>query len=267
MRSTRELMSLSGRTAVVTGGAGHLGRCFCETLAELGAGVAVVDIASESAQEFARDLQKRYPVPAAAITADLTNPEQIESAVKRISETFGALDILVNNAAYHPTQAAPDRGREPEAQSMEQWKANLGLVLDGTFAFTSACLPLLRKSTHASIVNIGSIYGLVGPDMRLYEGTDMRNPAWYAVGKAGIAQLTRYLSTTLAPAIRVNCIAPGGIWRGQPESFHAAYKARTPLSRMATEEDLKGALAFLATDLSGYVTGQVLAVDGGWTAW
>ncbi|MGE5112259.1 MAG: SDR family oxidoreductase [Acidobacteriaceae bacterium] len=267
MRSLRELMSLTGRTAVVTGGAGHLGRCLCETLAELGADIAVLDIAGDRATGFASDLETRYSITAAVISVDLTNDRQIEDALKQIIDQFGGIDVLVNNAAYNPKQVAPDHGREPEAQSMEQWKSNLALVLDGTFAFTAACLPLLRTSDHASIINIGSIYGLVGPDLRLYAGTQMLNPAWYAVGKGGIAQLTRYLATTLAPGIRVNCIAPGGIWRSQPESFHTAYKERTPLRRMATEEDMKGAIAFLASDSSAYVTGQILAVDGGWTAW
>lgn len=244
-----------------------MGRCLCETLAELGADIALVDIAGDGATEFASNLETCYSVTAAVISADLTYDRQIEDALKQITDRFGGIDVLVNNAAYNPKQATPDRGREPEAQSMEQWKSNLALVLDGTFAFTAACLPLLRTSDHASIINIGSIYGLVGPDLRLYDGTQMLNPAWYAVGKGGIAQLTRYLATTLAPGIRVNCIAPGGIWRNQPESFYTAYKERTPLRRMATEEDLKGAIAFLASNSSAYVTGQILAVDGGWTAW
>jgi NAD(P)-dependent dehydrogenase (short-subunit alcohol dehydrogenase family) len=117
------------------------------------------------------------------------------------------------------------------------------------------------------VINIGSIYGLLGPDMRLYDGTEMGNPAYYAAAKGGIVQLTRYWATTLAPEVRVNCVAPGGVWRQQPDSFHERYKSRTPLRRMATEEDLKGAVAYLSSDLSAYVTGHILVVDGGWTAW
>ena len=117
------------------------------------------------------------------------------------------------------------------------------------------------------MINVGSIYGMVGPDMRLYEGTTMGNPAAYAASKGGLLQFTRWLATILAPEVRVNSITPGGVWRNQPEAFHERYKARTPLRRMAHEEDFKGAVAYLASDLSSYVTGHNLLVDGGWTVW
>ena len=118
-----------------------------------------------------------------------------------------------------------------------------------------------------AIINIGSIYGTVGPDFSLYEGTSMANPAAYGASKGGLAQLTRYLATALAPLVRVNTISPGGIARGQPASFVERYRSRTPLGRMGAEEDLKGAVAFLASDAAAYVTGQNLLVDGGWSAW
>jgi NAD(P)-dependent dehydrogenase (short-subunit alcohol dehydrogenase family) len=125
----------------------------------------------------------------------------------------------------------------------------------------------LIDSGHGSIVLISSIYGLVGPDMSLYEGTSMANPAGYGASKGGLLQLMRYLATVLAPDVRVNAISPGGVWRQQPGQFHDRYRSRTPLGRMATEEDLKGAAAYLASDLSSYVTGHNLVVDGGWTTW
>ena len=116
-------------------------------------------------------------------------------------------------------------------------------------------------------MNIGSIYGVVGPDMSLYDGTKMGNPAAYAVSKGGLIQLTRWLSAVLAPNIRVNCISPGGVFRNQPESFVSKYLERTPLKRMGTEEDFKGAILYFASGLSSWVTGENLLVDGGWTAW
>ena len=118
-----------------------------------------------------------------------------------------------------------------------------------------------------SVILIASIYGLVGPDLRLYEDTLMNNPLGYGVSKGGLLQLMRYLATILAPDIRVNAISPGGVWRSQAEIFHKRYRERTPLKRMAIEEDLKGAFAYLASDLSAYVTGHNLVIDGGWTAW
>ena len=128
-------------------------------------------------------------------------------------------------------------------------------------------MPALRASGHGSIIHISSLYGVVGPDMRLYEDTAMGNPAAYGASKGGLIQLNRWLSTVLAPEIRVNAISPGGLWRGQPEAFVGRYVARTPLGRMGTEEDFKGAAAFLASDASAYITGQNLVVDGGFTAW
>ena len=125
----------------------------------------------------------------------------------------------------------------------------------------------LAASGHGTVIFFASIYGSVGLDMRLYEGTEMQSPAGYPASKGGLLPLMRYLATVLAPEVRVNAISPGGVWRGQTEAFHQRYVARTPLGRMATEEDLKGAVAYLASDLSAYGTGQNLSVDGGWTAW
>ena len=124
----------------------------------------------------------------------------------------------------------------------------------------------LAASGHGSVVNISSIYGLVGPNTGLYEDTSLGNPAAYSASKGGLLQLTRWLATVLAPDVRVNAITPGGIRRDQPQAFHDRYVANTPMRRMATEEDLKGAIAYLASDLSAYVTGHNLVVDGGWTA-
>ena len=152
-------------------------------------------------------------------------------------------------------------------QNSDTWRLALEVNLTAQFVLTQACAEALAASGHGSVVNIGSIYGMGGPDMRLYENTTMGNPAAYAASKGGLLQLTRWLATVLAPDVRVNAITPGGIWRRQPEVFCARYATRTPLRRMATEEDLKGAVAYLASDLSAYVTGHNLVVDGGWTVW
>ena len=125
----------------------------------------------------------------------------------------------------------------------------------------------LSSHKNGRIINISSIYGAVGPVPRLYEGTSMVNEAHYAVAKGGVIQLTRYLATTMAPTVRVNCIAPGGLQASQPKKFINKYIESTPMCRMAEPEDMKGAMAFLASDLSAYVTGQILFVDGGWTVW
>jgi NAD(P)-dependent dehydrogenase (short-subunit alcohol dehydrogenase family) len=139
--------------------------------------------------------------------------------------------------------------------------------LTAVFDLCQGLLPKLKLSDSPSIVNIASIYGIQGPDWRIYEDQNMANPAAYSVSKGGLIQLTRWLATTIAPEIRVNAIAPGGIKRNQPEEFIKRYSAKTPLGRMGTEDDLKGAVAYLSSDLSKYVTGQVLSVDGGWGVW
>jgi NAD(P)-dependent dehydrogenase (short-subunit alcohol dehydrogenase family) len=266
MKSVRELMSLEGRVAVITGGAGRIGEAFCHALAELGAAIVIMDIAQEAAEERADQIAQQYGVRANAYVADVSREDVVEAAIAKAEAELGRVDILINSAAY-PKLSLADDGIQIETQQLAHWKANLDVMLTGAFLMTRACAPYLRNSGHGTVINIASIYGLLGPDMRLYDGTEMGNPAYYSAAKGGLVQLTRYWATTLAPAVRVNCIAPGGVWRQQPESFHERYKSRTPLGRMATEEDLKGAAAYLASDLSAYVTGQVIAVDGGWTAW
>ncbi len=266
MKSLRELESLKGRVAVITGGAGKIGEAFAEALGELGASICIFDVAEEAANKRARQISQRFAVQAGAFVADVAREDSVQAAVSAAVARFGGIDILINNAAY-PKLDLPDDGLKVETQSLAHWQANLDVMLTGAFLMTRACAPHLRRGGRGSVINIASIYGLLGPDMRLYDGTEMGNPAHYAAAKGGIVQLTRYWATTLAPEVRVNCIAPGGVWRQQPDSFHERYKSRTPLGRMATEEDLKGAVAYLSSDLSAYVTGQVLAVDGGWTAW
>jgi NAD(P)-dependent dehydrogenase (short-subunit alcohol dehydrogenase family) len=266
MKTLRELESLKGRVAVITGGAGKIGEGFAEALAELGATICIFDVAEEAANERASQVSQRFAVQASAFVFNVSREDSVQAAVSTAFAQFGGIDILINNAAY-PKLELPNDGLEVETQSLAHWQANLDVMLTGAFLMTRACAPHLRRGGHGSVINIASIYGLLGPDMRLYDGTEMGNPAYYAAAKGGIVQLTRYWATTLAPEVRVNCIAPGGVWRQQPDSFHERYKSRTPLGRMATEEDLKGAVAYLSSDLSAYVTGQVLAIDGGWTAW
>ena len=150
-------------------------------------------------------------------------------------------------------------------QDVETWEKAIEVNLTAVFYLIQQCLPLMEKSASASIINISSIYGVAGQKLSLYEGMDYLTPAAYAVSKGGLVQLTRYLATVLAPIIRVNCISPGGIERDQNKAFLERYKKMTPLGRMGREEDLKGVTHFLASDLSAYITGQNIIVDGGWS--
>ncbi|MGE4421175.1 MAG: SDR family oxidoreductase [Pseudodesulfovibrio sp.] len=267
MKSIKELMDLTGRTALVTGGAGHIGQAFCDALAEAGANVAVLDMDADRVAETAARLAGQWSVKTMGLPLDLADEQAVVAAPGKVAETLGSLDILVNCAAFVGTSKLTGWVVPFEEQSVETWRAALETNLTAPFALIQAATPLLRRSGRGSVVNIGSTYGMVGPDMSLYDDTKMGNPAAYGASKGGLIQLTRWLSTVLAPEVRVNSICPGGVARGQDPKFVERYEARTPMRRMATEEDMKGALLFLASDLSAYVTGQNLMVDGGWTAW
>ena len=266
-RSLRELMSLAGRVALVTGGAGHIGRAIGHALAELGADVAIVDVLASSCAEVATDLSQRWPIAAAGFDCDLEHSEKVRDLPRRVRERFGRIDIIVNCAAFVGTSGLEGWAVPFEQQTASTWRRALEVNLTAPFVLVQAAAADLRASGHGSVINIASIYGLAGPDWRLYEGTNLGNPAAYAASKGGLIQATRWLATTLAPHVRVNAIAPGGVFRDTPEPFLSRYVARTPLARMAREEDIKGAVAFLSSDSSAYVTGQCLAVDGGWTVW
>jgi NAD(P)-dependent dehydrogenase (short-subunit alcohol dehydrogenase family) len=267
MKSIQELANLTGRTALVTGGGGHIGSEICSALAELGADVVVLDADAEACQRVAQNLVKEHGVRTLDLPIDLSKEEQVLSVPDRVLESFTGLDILINNAALVGASALKGWAVPFAQQSTQTWRMALEVNLTAPFVLVQSCTELLRQSGRGCIINVASIYGLVGPDDRLYEGTRLENPAAYSVSKGGLLQFTRWLATVLAPDIRVNSITPGGVWRNQPEEFRRRYEERTPLKRMATEEDLKGGVAYLASDLSAYVTGQNLVVDGGWTAW
>ncbi len=262
MRSFRELMNLEGRVALVTGGAGHIGRAFGETLSELGASVVLLDRDEGALNEAAKNIPRSLK-----LVVDLENAAQVRSVPEAVQKDAGRLDVLINCAGLVGTTPLKGWCVPLPEQSLETWQRAMQVNLSSPFALIQSCLPLLESSGHGSIINILSIYGLVGPDLRVYGDTRMGNPAAYAASKGGLLQLTRYLATVLAPKVRVNAITPGGVERGQKEEFQRNYAERTPLRRMATEEDLKGAIGYLASDLSAYVTGQNLVIDGGWTAW
>ncbi len=266
-RTLRELMSLDGRVALVTGGAGHIGRAIGHALAELGANVAVVDLSPSGAEAAASELGQHWPATVAGFACDLEQSDEVRDLPRRVCERFGRIDIIVNCAAFVGTSGLEGWAVPFEQQSEKAWRRALEVNLTAPFVLVQAASADLRASGHGSVINISSIYGLSGPDWRLYEGTSLGNPAAYAASKGGLIQATRWLSTTLAPHVRVNAIAPGGVFRDTPEPFLSRYTARTPMGRMGREEDFKGAIAYLATDLSAYVTGQCLVVDGGWTVW
>jgi NAD(P)-dependent dehydrogenase (short-subunit alcohol dehydrogenase family) len=263
-RSIKELMSLSGRVAVVTGGAGHIGRDICDTLAELCAAVVIVD--RQGAAECAEKLACDFKVETLALTVDLADEAATRGIADQVKARFGRCDILVNNAAFVGTSDLGGWAVPFAEQSVATWRQAIEVNLTAAFVLSQALSPLVSERA-GSIINVASIYGHLGPDWRRYEGTALGNPAAYAVSKGGLIQLTRWLATTLAPRVRVNAVSPGGVARGQPKAFADQYVAQTPMQRMACEEDIKGVVAFLAGDASAYMTGQNIMLDGGYSAW
>lgn len=267
MRGLKELMNLRGRVALITGGAGHLGRAMASALAEQGAAVAVLDVEQVACAAVAASLGDEHGVASLGLACDLADEEATRAAPARVAQALGGLDILIHAAAFVGTSQLQGWVAPFEKQSAQTWRLCLEVNLTSAFVLAQAAQPWLEKNGHGSIIHLASIYGMAGPDMGLYEGTAMGNPAAYAASKGGIIQLTRWLATVLAPKVRVNCISLGGIERGQPAVFQERYVSRTPLRRMGREEDIKGAAAYLASDLSAWVTGHNLVLDGGWLAW
>jgi NAD(P)-dependent dehydrogenase (short-subunit alcohol dehydrogenase family) len=277
MPKIQEKFDLTGRVAVVTGGVGLLGSEFCRTLAEAGAAVAVVDLNGEKCATVAADLAKAG-YKALGVATDITRLDSVNAMVAKVVSTFGRLDVLVNSAALDPKfdPEAVSKGIAPgnfEEYPLDQWNSALNVNLTGTFLITQACVKqMVVQGKKGSIINICSTYGLNGPDQRIYRKLDGSQPAfkpvYYTVTKAGIVGFTKYLAAYyMETEIRVNMLTPGGVYNNHDETFVRNYSAKTILGRMARKDEMNGALLFLASDASSYMTGNNLVVDGGWTAW
>ena len=268
-----ESFRLEQRTAIITGGAGLLGREFARTLAEAGAIVAIADRDGGAAQAAADEL-KGVGGRVMASETDVTSAASLHDLVGRLLRETGRIDILVNSAALDPkfdSEQAGEHTQDFETFPLEAWNQALQVNLTGSFLASQAVAGAMRHQGSGSIVNICSTYGLVGPDQRIYQraGQPPRyKPVSYSVTKAGLLGLTRYLAAYFAGTnIRVNALTPGGVFHDHDDEFVRAYSARTVLGRMARKDEMNGALLFLASDASSYMTGANLVVDGGWTAW
>jgi NAD(P)-dependent dehydrogenase (short-subunit alcohol dehydrogenase family) len=273
MLDTQSAFQLDQRVAVVTGGAGLLGSGFCRTLAEAGAAVVVADQDEEAASILANSLA-RDGLQAISVETDVTSPDSVGRMVESTVKVFSRLDILVNSAALDPKFDPLRSGEQPhtfEDYPLESWNQALDVNLTGTYLCCQAVARPMLAQGKGVIINLCSIYGLVGPDQRIYqqEGEVLQfKPPYYTVTKAGVLGLTLYLATYFAGKnIRVNALSPGGVYAGHDEAFVKAYSARTVLGRMAEKHEMNGALLFLASDASSYMTGANLVVDGGWSAW
>ncbi|MBY0085123.1 SDR family oxidoreductase [Brevibacillus sp. M2.1A] len=271
--SYKKLFDLQGKTAIVTGGLGILGRHFCRGLAEFGANVAVVDLDLEGARAFAQELEASYRVKCLGVSCDVSSQQSVNKMVEEVVNAFGEIHILHNNAASKSKDL--DAFFAPfEEYSMEQWREIMSVNIDGMFLVAQAVgKQMVLQGKGGSIIQTASIYGIVAPDNRIYDGSfylnrQINTPAVYSASKSSVLGLTKYLATYWAPqGIRVNTLIPGGVESGQNEEFKQKYSNRVPLARMAQPEELVGALVYLASDSSSYVTGQQIVVDGGLSVW
>lgn len=249
---------LDGRVVLITGGAGYVGAAVAAACLDAGARVVTADLNRRRGAATGDAMRFEH--------VDLESESETRDLVPRTLRHWGRLDVIVHAAALVGTSAKSGWVSSFETQTFDMWRRALEVNLTAPVVLTQAAVPALKES-RGNVIFIGSIYGMVGPDLRLYEGTSMGSPAAYAASKGGLVQMTRWLSTVLAPDIRVNSVSLGGLARGQDPSFVKAYIDRTPLGRMGTEDDAVGAVLFFASDAASWITGQNLIVDGGWTAW
>jgi NAD(P)-dependent dehydrogenase (short-subunit alcohol dehydrogenase family) len=268
-----ERFSLRGKTAVVTGAVGLLGREHCHALGEAGANVVVTDVDAAACEAFARELQAA-DVHAVGVAADITSKADLERLRDAAIDRFGAVDVLVNNAAIDDKfdPAADLEASRFEEYALERWRRSLDVNVTGTFLCCQVFGKEMVKKGRGSIINVASTYGVVSPDQSLYQGERGEQlffkSAAYPVSKSAVIALSRYLATYWGRAgVRVNTLSPGGVEAEQDAHFIESYSRRTPMGRMARRDEYRGALVFLASEASSYLTGFNLVVDGGWTAW
>ena len=271
MSTTLEQFRLDGRTIIVTGAAGLLGKVFVAALLEGGARVVMVDLPGARLEAGHRELAKSHPDTVMAAPCDITDEAQVGALIARLAP----IHALVNSAAVDPKfEPGPDGTFADDGRfttySLANWKRSLDVNLTGTFLMTRAVCADMESRDEGAIVNIASTYGLTGPDQRIYERQDGRprfyKPVDYSTTKSGILGFTRAVAAFYrGTRIRVNALTPGGAYNGHDETFEQAYSARTVLGRMAEPDEYRAALLFLCSDASSYMTGSNLVVDGGWT--
>jgi NAD(P)-dependent dehydrogenase (short-subunit alcohol dehydrogenase family) len=272
----RDLFDLTDRVAIITGGSGLLGEKHAEIIASAGGTPVLVDIRLQEAEIKARKLAETFGVPACAIQTDITQSAQVNNLLAEVLTRYGRVDILINNAANNPKMenTADVKWSRLEDFPISQWEADIAVGLTGSFLCSQIIGREMARHKRGVIVNVASELGVIAPDQRLYrqdgiaEDQQPVKPVTYSVVKTAIIGLTRYLATYWANSgIRVNAIAPGGVDNGQPEIFVQRISNLIPLGRMAQPDEYQGAILFLCSDASSYMTGTNLIVDGGRSCW
>jgi len=259
MTKVQDLFSLAGQCAVVFGGAGKIGVPMTEALAEAGARVYVASPSTTVDRPAIAELAEAG-LDVHAIAVDQSDEAEVTSALASIEKNYKTPTILVNSGVERPM-------RKFLNDTIEAWDRSMTVNARGLFITCRAFARVMAARGGGSIINVASIYGLVAPDPTIYEGSDIGTEPDYPYTKGGMIMFSKYLATYYARSqVRVNCIAPGGLFNRQPEPFYSRYIAKVPLGRMAMPDDIKGATVFLASEASSYMTGAVIPVDGGFTA-
>ena len=259
---------MAGKVVVLTGGTGRLGRHYADVLSEVGADVVLLDLRQDACDEVAADLAGRHGTKPLGLAVDIRSKPEVVAAVERIVGEYGRLDVLINNAAAEQLTVIDGKVLDFEDFPLELWQANLDVNLTGAFLCAQAAGKRMVAQGGGVVLNIGSIYGVVAADQRIYGASGINSSVAYATTKSGLINFTRYLASYWqGKNIRVNCLSPGGVFAGQADEFLENYTYRTMLKRMAAPDDLASALLYLVSDASAWVTGTNMIVDGGWSAW
>jgi len=258
-------LNLAKKTSIITGGCGHLGASIAEKLSSCGSNLILIDLHEKNLNKIKKKLEKKYKIRIQVFALDLTDKKQRDACIKDIKKNYKTVEIMVNSIGMVGTDNMKGWNASFENQSYEAWQKAIETNLTSIFFLIQGLYRTMNKSKNSSIINISSIYGVNAPDWKLYEDTDINNPAAYSISKAGMIYMSKWLASTLAPNIRVNSVSPGGIIRQQKKLFIKKYKEKTLLNRMATEDDISEPVLFLASNMSSYITGQNIIIDGGWT--
>jgi NAD(P)-dependent dehydrogenase (short-subunit alcohol dehydrogenase family) len=265
-----KLFNLKNKTAVLTGSAGRLGTRFAHVLSAAGADVILVDVEKINNKKLEKELIAKYNTNPISLEVDISKASDIKKLIRKISANYKKVDILINNAHFVPRDH-PKRDAPFEEYPLDLWDKTIMTNMRGLFLCCQEFGKIMSIQKKGVIVNVSSIYGIVGADQRIYGGSRLNSPAFYAATKGAMVNLTRYLAAYWqGKNIRVNTLTLGGVFDEnlhKGTSFLKNYSQKTMLGRMAQKEDYEGPLLFLASDASSYMTGSNLIVDGGWTAW
>jgi len=278
MSKIDNLFSMKGKVVIITGGTGLLGLEYAKILGSAGANIVLVDLDEIKCKKKAEELEKKFGNKMLGVKTDISNKKQVKSMVKKVEKEFGKIDVLINNAAFNaPADNKGSNFVSFEDYPLELWKKSIDVNLTGMFICSQEVIRLMiKEKVKGSIINISSIYGLVAPDQRIYSAITHPDdsskkfvkPVDYSTTKSGVINFTRYLAAMYGRhSIRVNTLTPGGVWDNQDKNFVKEYSKKTVFGRMAEKTDYNGAILFLASDASKYMTGANLIVDGGWTCW